>query len=271
VGSTGTSGAGGDLATTSTTSSAGGGGPGAEACGNGLDDDADGDVDEGCGCDVGKTQPCFAGPKALAGKGPCHLGEQTCEKVPGQGEFAQGAWGTCGGSGQPGVEACNGEDDDCDGVVDQGCACTDGEKKPCSTKCGDGQQVCAGGAWGDCDAPQPDANGSCNQKVNINVDGDCVCAPPCPANVPFVVGCQIDFQGGNSNGCVATAKNGQVYFQEGVKCDAGHLTGFIICSDTPGKGLDASNCPINKSDPHYGAKPSDCPDIEGGDPDDCYY
>lgn len=267
----GNQGNGGALATTTsgTGSTSGSGTP--EVCGDGLDNDGNGLVDDGCSCEVGKTQACFAGDPKLAGHGPCALGTQTCAKVVGQGEFNTTAWGACEGSGEPTPETCNGKDDDCNGVVDDGCDCKDGDTQACSTKCGDGQQSCQGGKWSECDAPKPNANGSCNQKVNINVDGDCVCAPACPANVPFVVGCQIDFQGGNANGCVATAKNGQVYFQEGVNCDAGHLTGFIICSDQPGAPLDENNCPINKSSPHYGQKPSDCPDISKGSPDGCYY
>jgi hypothetical protein len=99
-------------------------------------------------------------------------------KQDGQGEFAKGVWAACDGWVKPAAETCNGKDDDCNGVVDDGCDCKDGATKACSTKCGDGHQVCASGQWGDCDAPKPDANGSCNEKVNINVDGDCVCAPP---------------------------------------------------------------------------------------------
>ncbi|MBI5534460.1 MAG: hypothetical protein HY898_17175 [Deltaproteobacteria bacterium] len=249
-----------------------GGGPASkEVCGDGLDNDGNGKIDETCACEVGKTQKCFAGDPAQAGKGECTFGSQTCVKATGGNEFQGAEWGECVGSGKPGSEACDGKDNDCNGTVDDGCECQDGDKQDCSTVCGNGSQTCTAGKWGECDALQPDANGNCFVQLNINVDGDCVCAPACPANAPFPVGCQIDFQGGNSNGCVALAGNGQLYFQEGVKCDAGHLTGFVICSSVPGDPLNAQNCPINKSNPHYGQKPSDCPDIEGGDPQSCYY
>ncbi len=73
-------------------------GPRAEDC-NGLDDDCDGRVDEGlgigeaCGSDVGVCMP---------GALQCIDGEDTCVgEVP------------------PGVEACDCEDDDCDGSVDE--------------------------------------------------------------------------------------------------------------------------------------------------------
>lgn len=121
-------------------------------------------------------------------------------------------------------------------------------------------------------APLPPGENPGELKMNINVDGDCVCAPACPPQAPFVIGCNITFEGSNSNGCVATAKDGKTYFQEGVKCDEGHLSGFIACGSKPGPGLNAENCPINKSDPHYASKPSDCPDITNNSkPDKCYF
>ena len=53
------------------------GGPSTELC-NGVDDDGDGRVDEGCGCSVGVEQSCYPGPAALAGVGVCLLGRQMC-------------------------------------------------------------------------------------------------------------------------------------------------------------------------------------------------
>ena len=57
-----------------------------EICGNGIDDDDDGLIDEGCPCTTGETQPCT--PKGL-----CKPGKQTCE---GSGEFAR--FGECVGA-----------------------------------------------------------------------------------------------------------------------------------------------------------------------------
>jgi hypothetical protein len=50
-----------------------------DTCGNGLDDDGDGQVDEGCACTAGATQPCYGGDKALAGIGLCAMGTQYCQ------------------------------------------------------------------------------------------------------------------------------------------------------------------------------------------------
>ena len=48
-----------------------------ELCGNGLDDDGDGRVDEGCVCAQGAAQDCYPGPMRLSGVGTCAAGRQT--------------------------------------------------------------------------------------------------------------------------------------------------------------------------------------------------
>jgi hypothetical protein len=85
---------------------------------NELDDDCDGEVDERCGCAPGLVQPCFRGPPGRRGVGACADGMQRCL---GSGEF--GAWGACEGGLSPGVEACNGIDDDCNGCSDEVAGC----------------------------------------------------------------------------------------------------------------------------------------------------
>ncbi|MEZ4399658.1 MAG: MopE-related protein [Kofleriaceae bacterium] len=87
----------------------GGVGPVAETCNN-VDDDCDAIVD-------GMAQPCYpagAGCNLATGvcQGVCRLGTQTC---------TAGSYGACAGAVTPGVEvACNLQDDDCDGRVDEG-------------------------------------------------------------------------------------------------------------------------------------------------------
>ncbi|MCG8554310.1 MAG: hypothetical protein MJD61_03345 [Proteobacteria bacterium] len=125
--------------------------PSLERC-NAMDDDCDGSVDESltrpCGmdagackagsetCVTGRWQDCSAvGPAAERCNGvdddcdartdeslarPCGSNVGVC--TPGIESCASGAWQGCTGI-EPGVERCNGMDDDCDGSVDEGLHC----------------------------------------------------------------------------------------------------------------------------------------------------
>ncbi|MCZ7685660.1 MAG: hypothetical protein M5U28_45530 [Sandaracinaceae bacterium] len=61
-----------------------------DACGDGLDGDRDGLVDEDCMCAAGEQQRCFRGDPALAGVGARAWGIQDCvvmfEVTPGTSE-----------------------------------------------------------------------------------------------------------------------------------------------------------------------------------------
>ena len=78
---------------------------GGETC-NGADDDCDGIVDgmdASCGSDVGD---CRRGTRDVQGRGVGRL-----------------HWAAIG----PAPEDCNGGDENCDGMVDEGCDCRDGD------------------------------------------------------------------------------------------------------------------------------------------------
>ncbi len=79
----------------------------AEEC-NGVDDDGDGEIDEG------------VEPK------PILCGEGACQS-PGQAVCVGGAWAADCQPGTPSLETCNAIDDDCDGMVDEGAPCNAGE------------------------------------------------------------------------------------------------------------------------------------------------
>lgn len=96
--------------------------PDADAVDSGATDavDAPGELDAGpddvaAECFNGTTEPCYGGSPALAGVGVCSRGERTC---------TAGRWGACVGWVAPAAtETCdNGLDDNCSGVVDEGCA-----------------------------------------------------------------------------------------------------------------------------------------------------
>src|SRR5690606_30321340 len=103
---------------------------------DGLDNDCDGDVDEGCGCAEGATQACGIST------GVCERGTQTC---------SGGEWGACVDAVEPVAELCNGLDDDCNGASDDAltppaCALTLGV-------CAGKVQTCGGASgWMACDA-----------------------------------------------------------------------------------------------------------------------
>ncbi|MBW2735483.1 MAG: putative metal-binding motif-containing protein [Deltaproteobacteria bacterium] len=113
--------------------------PKAEEVCNGVDDDCDLDIDEGCRCIPKATQSCGATV------GACTAGEQLC--------LADGTWGACTNANGPSSETCNGVDDDCNGSTDDGltppaCALTEGV-------CSGRTAICAGTeGWLPCDYGQ---------------------------------------------------------------------------------------------------------------------
>ncbi|MHC4837056.1 MAG: hypothetical protein ACYTF3_02555, partial [Planctomycetota bacterium] len=131
-----------------------------EACDGSWDDDCDGNVDEGCACVDGTERPCGMAT------GRCERGAQRC---------VGGDWGGCEGAVDPVDEVCDGTgDDDCDGDVDEGCACVNGEVRPCGAAVGEcraGEERCADGAWGACEgAVEPGAE-VCEGRRDEDCDG----------------------------------------------------------------------------------------------------
>ncbi|MGM0558668.1 MAG: MopE-related protein [Myxococcota bacterium] len=117
---------------------------GRETCDD-LDNDCDGQVDEGLARTCGSTND-----------GPCAYGEEVCRN---------GEWSECEGAIEPEEEVCDDIDNDCDGRVDENLTQT------CGTNignCQEGQQECRDGVWGPCNGDVEPRAETCNSS-----DDDC--------------------------------------------------------------------------------------------------
>ncbi len=108
---------------------------GVKLCGDGRDNDCDGQTDyadEKCICKPGTKEPCTKDNTGSL-KGNCRKGERLCDD--------KGEWGDCKGEVSPKAETCNFQDDDCDGKVDEDLpdceekeVCHKGDTKSCYSK-----------------------------------------------------------------------------------------------------------------------------------------
>jgi hypothetical protein len=156
-----------------------------EIC-DGLDNDFDGVVDNGCACLPGESTFCLTGLP-----GVCAAGTATC--LP-NGE----GYGFCVPNAEPQPEICgDGLDNDCDGRVDNGCACEPGESTFCLTGlpgiCSAGTAMCLqnGEGYGFCvpnAEPQPEI---CGDGLDNDCDGEA--DEGCPGNNVAVsdINCRI--------------------------------------------------------------------------------
>lgn len=212
---------------------------GAELC-NGGDDDGDTCVDEGF--DLGSA--------CAVGEGACRRTGVTVCRADGSGVVCSAA------PAAPGVETCNGVDDDCNTVIDNGC--DDDNDDFCDAALGFGGTpplaVCplsSSAAARDCDdgnaAVNPNATEICNDGRDQNCDGD-----PNDGCLACNAAIDADFDGSNqcddcdeTNGAI---RPGAIERCNGFDddCDGsidedsdGDRDGFTTCGTArPGGGLD---------------------------------
>ncbi len=158
-----------------------------EQCGDGIDNDCDGRVEENCGCQAGESLPCYPAAPETAGVGRCRMGFRACQ---------DGAFGACENSRIPMNEICNQSDDDCDGRTDEGVGNACGGCGPLPEESCDGaDNDCDGyvdegvsNACGGCGLPPEEYCDGIDNDCDLQTDEDCRCmaslAAPCYEGPP---------------------------------------------------------------------------------------
>ena len=151
---------------------------------NGLPDNT---IDGVCTCAIGSVQACGAHP-GRDGNGQCLAGSQSCQ---GGANNATSGFGACVGSVGPlPRDSCDpGNDGNCNGVPNEGCACVNGQSRACGPDteigaCQRGTQECANGTFGACSGATfagarncaSAQDNDCDGRPDNTLDNVCTCA-----------------------------------------------------------------------------------------------
>lgn len=168
-----------------------------EVCTNGIDEDRNGSIDDGCPCAVGTQRACWPGAPDYRRIGACTDGAQRCDS-----DGAAATWSECMGATLPTREIRDdGTDNNCDGATDEAggiCVpseqqertCDDGSDSDCDTaidcddpdchmspscsmRCAAEETVCWGEVDDDCDGRIDCEDSDCASDVSCRSETDC--------------------------------------------------------------------------------------------------
>lgn len=177
-------------------------------------------------CDPGKTYSCFNGPAGTDGVGVCRRGSALC--------MAAGKLGVCEGEIVPSAELCDGDDNDCNGQVDEGVTnacggCTLLEHLPGEACPPCGAYACAGREGVSCSGGHLNNCGQCNVPDVTGLNTSCVGGNGCPGNTACP-------DAGATPVCVSSEKNncgvcgGMAVAGIGSNCTTGGCAGTLSCA-----------------------------------------
>jgi len=188
--------------------------PGAGELCNGVDDNCNGQVDEGSpalpdvdGDGFSACQgDCNDGNAAVhpGAAEVCNLIDDNCNGLIDEGFDQDGdGYKSCSGdcndanpSIHPGAaELCNGVDDNCDGTVDEGFDHDGDGYSPCGGDCNDADPAIHPGAVEICDGLDDDCNGIVEDNLDGDGDGYTRCAPDCNDSDPGVWDYPVELAG----------------------------------------------------------------------------